>query len=50
MQSYLEDDFQLNEIEMLKAYIKPEEHRRACCDRILMQGVCSSWKEPCPGL
>ena len=29
MQSYLEDDFQLNEIEMLEAYIKPEDHRRA---------------------
>ena len=27
-QSYLEDDFQYNEIEMLKTYIKPEDKRR----------------------
>ena len=49
MQSYLEDDFQLNEIEMLKRYIKPEDHRRTFWDPGLMQGACSSWKERSPG-
>lgn len=29
-QSYLEDDFQYNEIEMLKTYIKPEDKRSVC--------------------
>lgn len=26
--SYMEDDFQLNEIDMIKKYVKPDDHRR----------------------
>lgn len=37
--SYMEDDFQVNEIAMMKKYIKPTDHRRMFIDSIYIMNI-----------